>query len=74
MKLKVELEREDDGRWIAEVIDLPGVLVYGDGPEEAIRAARALALRVLADKIEHGELDSQADRVEFLIPHPSTAA
>lgn len=74
MRLKVELEREDDGRWIAEVVELPGVLAYADGPEEAIRAARALALRVLADKIEHGELDSQANRVEFLLPQPSTAA
>lgn len=74
MRLRVELEREDDGRWIAEVMELPGVLVYADGPEEAIRAARALALRVLADKIEHGELDAQANRVEFLLPQPSTAA
>lgn len=74
MKLKVELELEEDGRWIAEVVDLPGVLVYGAGPEEAIRAARALALRVLADKLEHGELDSQANRVEFLLPQHSPAA
>lgn len=48
MKLKIELEREEDGRWIAEVVDLPGVLVYGADPEEALRAARALALQVLA--------------------------
>lgn len=68
MKLKVELEREDDGLWIAEVVDLPGVLVYGAGPEEAIRSSRGLALRVLADKLAHGELGSQSDRVEFLLP------
>jgi len=74
MKLTVEVEREEDGRWFAEVIDLPGVLAYGDLPEEAIRAARALALRVIADKIEHGEIDVQANLLEFLLPQPSTAA
>lgn len=74
MRLKVELEQEEDGRWIAEVVDLPGVLVYGEGPEVALRAARALALRVIADRIEHGELDSQANQVEFVLPQPSTAA
>ena len=55
MKFVIELEREDDGRWIAEVADLPGVLVYGASREEAIAHAQALALRVLADRIEHGE-------------------
>jgi len=49
---KIETEREDDGRWIAEVLDLPGVLVYGTTEKEAIAAAQALALRVLADRIE----------------------
>ncbi|NJR52861.1 MAG: type II toxin-antitoxin system HicB family antitoxin [Leptolyngbyaceae cyanobacterium CSU_1_3] len=51
----IELEREDDQRWIAEVADLPGVLAYGQTKEEAIAHAKALALRVLADRIEHGE-------------------
>lgn len=74
MRLNVELEREEDGRWIAEVVDLPGVLAYGDDPEGALRAAQALALRVIADRIEHGELDAQANRVEFVLPQPSTAA
>ena len=55
MKFIIELEREDDGRWIGEVPDLPGVLVYGASREEAIAHAQALALRVLADRIEHGE-------------------
>jgi len=55
MRLTVEIEREEDGRWIAEVVDLPGVLVYGSSREEALAAAQALALRVLADKLEHGE-------------------
>ena len=53
--LKLETEREDDGRWIAEVRDLPGVLAYGDTQGEAIARAEALALRVLADRLEHGE-------------------
>jgi predicted RNase H-like HicB family nuclease len=53
--LKLETEREDDGRWIAEVRDLPGVLAYGDTQAEAIARAEALALRVLADRLEHGE-------------------
>jgi predicted RNase H-like HicB family nuclease len=55
MRLTVELDRETDGRWIAEVVDLPGVLVYGGTREEALTAAQALALRVVADKLEHGE-------------------
>ena len=50
--LRIELDREEDGRWIAEVRDLPGVLVYGATEAEAVNAAKALALRVLADRIE----------------------
>lgn len=53
--LRVEVEREDDGRWIAEVIELPGVLAYGQSREEAVERAKALSLRVLADRLEHGE-------------------
>ncbi len=52
----VEIEREDDGRWIGEVIDLPGVLAYGATRDEAIARTKALAFRVLADRLEHGEL------------------
>jgi predicted RNase H-like HicB family nuclease len=51
----VELEKEADGRWIAEVLELPGVLAYGDTQEEAVAKAQALALRVVADRLEHGE-------------------
>jgi predicted RNase H-like HicB family nuclease len=54
-QLTVEIDREDDGRWIAAVTSLPGVLTYGATREEAIRACHALALRVIADRIEHGE-------------------
>jgi len=51
----IEVEREDDGRWIAEVIDLPGVIGYGQTRQEAIDRVQALSLRVLADRLEHGE-------------------
>ena len=53
--MKIEIEREEDGRWIAEIPDLPGVVVYGGSRNEAISKAEALALRVLADRLEHGE-------------------
>jgi predicted RNase H-like HicB family nuclease len=53
--LKIEVEREADGRWIGESPDLPGVLAYGDTEAEARLKATALALRVIADRIEHGE-------------------
>ncbi|MDT7540129.1 MAG: hypothetical protein QOE33_33 [Acidobacteriota bacterium] len=55
MTFTVEYEQEDDGRWLAEVLELPGVLAYGQTHEEAIAKAQALALRFLADKLEHGE-------------------
>lgn len=55
MKYIIKCEREVDGRWIVEVADLPGVLAYGVTKKEAITKAEALALRVVADKIEHGE-------------------
>jgi predicted RNase H-like HicB family nuclease len=52
---RVEVEQEDDGRWIAEVMDLPGVLAYGKTRAEALTNVEALALRVLADRVENGE-------------------
>lgn len=55
MNFVVELEREADGRWIGEVAELPGVLVYGQTAEQARAKAQALALRVLADRLDHGE-------------------
>jgi predicted RNase H-like HicB family nuclease len=55
MKLQIETEREDDGRWLAEVPELPGAMVYGQTQEEAVARVQALALRVLADRLEHGE-------------------
>lgn len=56
VNLTVELEEETDGRWIAEVPELPGVMAYGDDPSEAYRHVYSLAFMVLADKIEHNEL------------------
>jgi predicted RNase H-like HicB family nuclease len=55
MQFALEIEQEVDGRWIAEIPDLPGVLVYGRTRDEAIAQVEALALRVLAERIEHGE-------------------
>ncbi len=55
MQLAIELEREDDGRWIAEVPALSGVLAYGKSRDQAVAMVQALALRVLAERLEHGE-------------------
>lgn len=55
MQLTLTVDREEDGRWIAEVPELPGVLVYGATEAEAMARAEVLALRVLAERIEHGE-------------------
>ncbi len=62
MRLSIEVEQEADGRWLSEVVELPGVLAYGQTRAEAVLSAQVLALRVLADRIEHGEpLPLQAD-------------
>jgi predicted RNase H-like HicB family nuclease len=65
MRFVVELEQEDDGRWIAEVVDLPGVLAYGQSPEEARAKVQALALRVVADRLEHGEAGPELVSISF---------
>ena len=65
MNLPIELEQEEDGRWIAEIDQLDGVLVYGATREEAIRNVKTLALRVVADRLENGE--SLPQQVESLI-------
>ena len=53
--MKIEIEREEDGRWIAEVPDLPGVMGYGRTRSQALAKVEALALRVIADRLDHGE-------------------
>lgn len=67
MELRVELDREEDGRWIAEIPSMPGVMVYGDTRDDALRAVEALALRVLADRLESGEIDSEPVSLTFLV-------
>jgi predicted RNase H-like HicB family nuclease len=68
MRLTVNLEIEDDGRWIAEVPELPGVLVYGQDQDDALTKAKALSLRVLADRIEHGESVPETDQLFSVAP------
>jgi predicted RNase H-like HicB family nuclease len=61
--LTIQIDQEDDGRFVAEVVDLPGVLSYGETREEAVAQVQALALRVLADRVEHGEPLPEAAQV-----------
>jgi predicted RNase H-like HicB family nuclease len=61
----LDLDREEDGRWIAEIAALPGVTVYGESREDALAKCQALALRVLADRIEHGEPPTGQDKLEL---------
>jgi predicted RNase H-like HicB family nuclease len=67
VKLTIELDREEDGRWIAEAIELPGVMCYGQTQDEAIGNTERLAIEVIADRIAHGELPSSALGVSFTI-------
>jgi predicted RNase H-like HicB family nuclease len=62
---KVETEREDDGRWLAEVLELPGVLAYGDSQDLAVSRVQALALRVIAERLEHGEAGPDLLTISF---------
>ena len=63
MHLAVETEQETDGRWLAEIPQIPGALTYGANREEAIARVKALALRVLADRLEHGETPAELTEV-----------
>jgi predicted RNase H-like HicB family nuclease len=65
MKFTIEIEQEEDGRWIAEVVELPGVMKYGDTRDTAIAQAEALALRVLAERIEAGEQPVEPIQITF---------
>jgi predicted RNase H-like HicB family nuclease len=69
MKFSIECEREDDGRWLAEVPQLPGALAYGATADEAMARAEVLALRVLAERLEHGEVRP----LDISISIPATA-
>jgi predicted RNase H-like HicB family nuclease len=66
MRLRVELEQEADGRWIGEVPELAGVLAYGATSDEARSRVQALALRVVADRLEHGEAGPQLLDISFI--------
>ena len=66
MTFSIEIELESDGRWIAEVPDLPGVLAYGSSEQEAKARVQALALRVVADRLEHGEASSEFTTITFV--------
>lgn len=65
MRFTLELEQETDGRWIAEVPELSGALAYGATKDEALAKVKAVALRVVADQLEHGETDAGLDDISF---------
>ncbi len=65
MTFRIDLEQEEDGRWIAEVVELSGVMAYGETAEQATAKVQALALRVLAERLEHGEADSKLLSISF---------
>lgn len=65
MDFTVECEQEEDGRWIGEVLEIPGALAYGQTQQEAIAKVKALALRVLADRLEHGEEAAEVMSISF---------
>ena len=68
MPFTIEVEQEEDGRWFAEVIELPGVLAYGPSKPEAVEHVQALALRVLADRLEHGEAIPEMSQMFAVTP------
>ncbi|HTU19793.1 MAG TPA: type II toxin-antitoxin system HicB family antitoxin [Gemmataceae bacterium] len=68
MPLSIEVEQEEDGRWLAEVPELPGVLSYGQSRQDAIARVQVLSLRVLADRLDHGEPVPQVGSVFTVIP------
>jgi len=67
MVFSIELDREEDGRWIAEAVELPGVMCYGKTREEAISNTEKMAIEVIADRIQHGELPPSALNISFQV-------
>ncbi len=65
MIFSIETEQEEDGRWIAEISELPGVMAYGATVEEARARAKALALRVVAERLDHGEEGPDLPTITF---------
>jgi len=68
VKFTIENDREIDGRWICEIPELPGVMAYGRTRKSAIASAQALALRVIADRLEHGEIEGKPVELRFEAP------
>jgi predicted RNase H-like HicB family nuclease len=66
MTFTVEHQQEEDGRWLAEVLELPGVLAYGQMSKEAVAKAQARALRLLEDRLKHGESEHKFDNIKFV--------
>jgi len=66
MRFTIEFELEKDGRWMAEIRDLPGVLAYGETRDEASARVQALAFRVLAERLEHREMPAEPLTVSFV--------
>jgi predicted RNase H-like HicB family nuclease len=73
VNLTIDLEREEDGRWIAEALELPGVMCYGKSRDEAISNVERLAIEIIADRIAEGDLPSSALAVAFTIPDEQLA-
>ncbi|MEP7367148.1 MAG: type II toxin-antitoxin system HicB family antitoxin [Acidobacteriota bacterium] len=67
MTLTIELDREEDGRWIAEAVEIPGVMAYGATREEAIGNTERLAIEVITDRVAHGEMPPSAFNVSFSV-------
>ena len=65
--MRIEIDRENDGRWIAEVSDLKGVVAYGESQEQAVAKVESLALRVIADRLDRGESIPELDSL-FAVP------
>lgn len=65
MTFRIDVEQEEDGRWIAEVLELAGALTYGPTRDEAIAKAKALALRAVAERLEHGEAGPDLEDIAF---------
>ncbi len=65
MRYVVEVEREDEGGWLAEVREMPGAVAFGETRDEALRAAEALVLRTLADRVEHREMPASRLDISF---------
>jgi predicted RNase H-like HicB family nuclease len=73
VNLTIELDREEDGRWIAEALELPGVMCYGQTREDAVSGVERLAIEVIADRISHGELPFSSLGISFNIPDEQLA-